>query len=338
MLYQLSYASPNSLPLHPFYRPCKPNRNTRSSARAECAAVVTLAHQQPPINAAKLLATSYLHVRIGSALATQRFAPGRSLFMLLRLRPIVFCLLALSTTCLLAQKSLNDDSIIKMAKAGLSDGVIIQAVDSQPGTFSTSADDLIRLKQAGVSNQVLAALLAKDTGTAATAPQASGLPPGVDEIGVYYKNKDGAWIEMAPEIINFKSGGFLKSLATDGIVKQDWNGHLNGRTAKLALAKPVEFLIYAPEGAVPEEYQLLKFRVNSKDREFRSTTGGVFHSSTGANRDKIPFTANRIAPHLYEFALPSDAMVGEYGILPPGAVSSINAASGGTIYTFKIQE
>lgn len=249
------------------------------------------------------------------------------------------CLLAFSVCFCIAQQALTDDSIIKMTKAGLDENIIVQTINSEPAKFSTSADDLIKLKQAGVSDRVLAAMLAKENPTAAPpASSTSALPPGVDEVGVYYKEKDGTWKEMDPEIINFKSGGFLKSLATQGIVKEDMNGHLKGASAKLALTKPTEFLIYAPPGVVADEYQLLKLRVNSNNREFRSTTGGVFHSSTGAKRDDVPFVANKIAPHLYEFSFPADGTIGEYGILPPGSVSTSNAASGGVLYTFKIIE
>lgn len=226
-----------------------------------------------------------------------------------------------------------------MTKAGLDENIIVQTINSQPAKFSTTADDLIKLKQAGVSDRVLAAMLSKENPTAsASASSTSALPPGVDEIGVYYKTKEGTWKEMDPEIINFKSGGFLKSFASQGIVKEDMNGHLKGATAKLVLTRPVEFLIYAPDGVVADEYQLLKLRVNSNNREFRSSTGGVFHTSTGAKRDDVPFVANKIAPHLYEFSVPADGAVGEYGILPPGSVSTSNAASGGVIYTFKILE
>lgn len=231
-----------------------------------------------------------------------------------------------------------------MTKAGLDNDLIVQSINSQPGRFATSADDLIQLKQAGVSDKVLAAMISKGTevtpsvAPATASPTSSSVPAGIDEIGVYYQDKQGRWTEMNPEIINFKSGGFLKSLATDGIVKGDWNGHLNGTTAKLTLSSPVRILLAAPEGTVAEEYQVLKLRVNSKDREFRSTTGGVFHASTGAKRDSVDFTATRIAPHIYEFTLPADQAVGEYGILPPGSVSSANAASGGKLYTFKLLE
>jgi hypothetical protein len=263
--------------------------------------------------------------------------------LLYRLCSAVFFFLLFSASFSSAQQSLTDDSIIKMTKAGLDNDLIVQSVNSQPGRFATSADDLIQLKQAGVSDKVLATMISKGTEVApsvapAIASPISSVPPGIDEIGVYYQDKQGRWTEMSPEIINFKSGGFLKSLATDGIVKGDWNGHLNGTTAKLTLSAPVKILLAAPEGTVAEEYQVLKLRVNSKDREFRSTTGGVFHASTGAKRDSIDFTAAKIAPHIYEFSLPAGQAVGEYGILPPGSVSSANAASGGKLYTFRLLE
>ena len=70
----------------------------------------------------------------------------------------------------------------------------------------------------------------------------------VNEIGVYYKDRTGKWIAIEPEIVHIKSGGWLKSTATHGIIKEDHNGHLNGRESKLALQCPIEILIYVPEG------------------------------------------------------------------------------------------
>jgi hypothetical protein len=129
---------------------------------------------------------------------------------------------------------------------------------------------------------------------AVAGPGGSTLPAGVDEIGVYYKNaKTGTWTEFQPEIVNYKSGGALKSTFSYGIVKQDKNGHVPGKSAAIALNHPIEILIYAPEGTAPNEYQLLKMRVNSDNREFRSETGGVFHSSSGAERDRQDFPPPR---------------------------------------------
>ena len=35
------------------------------------------------------------------------------------------------------------------------------------------------------------------------------------------------------------------------------------------LPRPIEFLIYTPDGVTASEYELIRFRLNSKDREFR---------------------------------------------------------------------
>lgn len=260
-------------------------------------------------------------------------------------RILLFSTLALIITAprLRAQQTLDNDAVIKMAKSGLSEDIIAQTIAASPGHYDTGVNALIALKQAGVSDKEISAMIAKNAGPTAASPIVAiaagpALPPGVDEIGVYYKDKSGSWTEFAPEIINFKSGGFLKSLASDGIVKPDMNGHVPGKTSQLALTRPISILIYAPDGTAPEEYQLLKLRVNSNNREFRSVTGGVFHSSTGAKRDDVAFKVNKIGSRLYEITIGSDYAPGEYGILPPGSVSTVNAASAGKIFTFHITE
>ena len=263
--------------------------------------------------------------------------------MILR-RWCIPCVLGLACSIAIAQQSLTNDAVTRMAKAGLSDDLIIQTINSQPSNFQTGANDLVALKQAGLSDRVIGAMLSPHLSSAGAIPTAAGSAPagaavdGVDEIGVYYKDRSGKWVQMLPEIINFKSGGFLKSVATNGIVKQDQNGHLDGETAKLQVSKPVEFLIYTPEGTAPNEYQLLKLRVSKNTREFRSSTGGVFHTSTGATRDAVEISPTKVAPRRYTFSLDAAAAPGEYGVLPPGAVATANAASGGKLYTFHVIE
>lgn len=252
-------------------------------------------------------------------------------------------LLALTALPCAAQTTMTNDSVIKMAKAGLSDDIIIQSINSNPGTYATATGDLVTLKEAGVSDKVVGAMIVKSTAPAtpavAAAPGVNPAVAGIDEVGVYYKTREGKWEAMRPEIVNYKSGGALKSFASNGIVKQDKNGHIEGESAQLALGKPQDFLFYVSEGTSPDEYLLLKLRPGGgHGREFRSQTGGVFHNSTGATRDDIAFTPTKIATRMYQITLPADAAKGEYGILPPGAVSSANAGSGGKIYTFKIIE
>jgi hypothetical protein len=147
----------------------------------------------------------------------------------------------------------------------------------------------------------------------------------------------GTWEELLPEVVNWKTGGVLKRMATVGIVKGDVNGRIPGPHSKTSVACPLEVLIYAPEGVAITEYQLLHLRENGDAREFRTVTGGVFHQSGGAIRDVLPFEGKKIASRTYKVTL-SQLSPGEYGFLPPGAVTSSSSASIGKMYTFRLIE
>jgi hypothetical protein len=157
----------------------------------------------------------------------------------------------------------------------------------------------------------------------------------VNEIGLYYKNARGVWVPMESEIVHIKSGGFLKSTLTHNIIKEDHNGVVTGTEAKLVLPRPIEFLIYTADGVTASEYELIRFRLNSKDREFRVLTGGIIHSTGGAQRDDVAIDPHKVAPRTWTFTLPTDTPGAEYGILPPGTG---NVTNGGKIYTFAIVE
>jgi hypothetical protein len=249
----------------------------------------------------------------------------------------------------IAQQSLNNDAVIKLVKAGLSDDLIVSTITASPGAYDTSANGLIALKAAGASDKVVTAIVLKASGgTAAPAaspaqapivPAASAIPPEVDSVGVYCKTNASTWQEVVAEVVNFKTGGALKSIASAGLIKGDMNGHIGGKNSRLALKTPAEFIIYVPEGRSPGEYQLLRLHVNSDNREFRSVTGGVVHVTGGAIRDDVNFTPKKIAPRIYQITLGADIGRGEFGFLPPlDVVSQKNIASSGKIYTFSIVE
>jgi len=237
-------------------------------------------------------------------------------------------------------KQVDNDTILRMVKAGLDDKIILQTINLQPGHYDVTPDDLIALKSAGVSQQVIAAMQAHGTGldirahhtpTGEITPESLGL----DDPGVYYKTKQGDWMRLKVERVAIKSGGTVKSLLTHGIISRDMNGHIDGAKSPLVLPTGVEILIYAPVGTEATEYDFLRFREHSDNREFRTLTGGVFHSESGADRDEIEFTPKRIAPQLYTFTVPIDIEKGEYGVLPP---ASAGMQGTGKIFTFSIPE
>lgn len=64
-------------------------------------------------------------------------------------------------TALAAQQALNNENVIKLVKAGLSDDVIITTINASQGSYDTSTDGLVALKGAGVSDKVIAAIIVK---------------------------------------------------------------------------------------------------------------------------------------------------------------------------------
>jgi hypothetical protein len=240
---------------------------------------------------------------------------------------------------MLAQQPLTNDSVLKLVKANMGDDLIVNMINTQPSTFSLTADDLIALKAAGASDKVISAMVTKGSaaapaGLTTSVPSAAG---PVHELGVYYKKAD-AWQDLEPEVINFKTGGVLKSMATDGLIKGDVNGNIKGAHSKTQITTPVEILIYAQEGVAATEYQLLLLREEKDSREFRTVTGGVFHRSGGASRDAIEFEAKKIAPRTYSLAL-SKLKPGEYGLMPPSSGDATGSTGRlGKLYTFHVIE
>lgn len=253
---------------------------------------------------------------------------------------------ALSLGIVSGQDVLDNAAILKLVKSGLSEGLVVNMVQNQPGKYSLGADDIVKLKEAGVSDKVLAAMIEKNSGGGAAkpGPAAGGAPPPATngdlpaniDIGVYYK-KGGKWEEMLPEVVNWKTGGVLKHIASAGVVKGDVNGNINGKNSRNSLTSPVELLIYSPEGVAITEYQLIHLHENADNREFRTVTGGVMHESGGATRDLIPFEGSKVASRTYKVVLPKLG-AGEYGFLPPEAVSLSKGASIGKMYTFRLVE
>ncbi len=253
---------------------------------------------------------------------------------------VVVVLLSLFATAI-AQETLNNEAVVKMVKAGLGEDLIVNMINSQPGTYRTSTNDVIALKNQGVSDKVISAMVKRKDGGAVAAPTSSATLPAASvyptEIGVYYK-KDSKWLELQPEVVNWKTGGIFKSIASAGIVKGDINGHIVGKQSRTKLGSPLEILIYAPEGVAITEYQFLRLRENKSNREFRTVTGGVLHAKSGATRDLQEFEGQKVASRTFLISL-STLAVGEYGFLPPGAfVSSSAGSSLGKIYSFSIPE
>ncbi len=72
--------------------------------------------------------------------------------------------LAPFVTCglLYCQATLDNETILKLVKAGIGEDTIVGMVNQQPGKYTLSADDMIALKNAGVSDKVIAAMVVRN--------------------------------------------------------------------------------------------------------------------------------------------------------------------------------
>jgi hypothetical protein len=266
-------------------------------------------------------------------------------FVLLLLCPVLF-----------AQQALNNESVVKLVKAGLSEDLIVTTINSSSGTYDTSANGLIALKKAGAGDKVIAAIVIKASGSAASAPVTpapavsatpptpdvvlahGALPDGVDSVGIYYLDNSGShWQEVPAEVVNFKSEGALKHYASAGLLKGEKTGLVGGNHSPLTLKLPSKFVLYVSEGRAPGEYQLIRLHENADSREFRAANGGIVHDDGGALRDVMEYTPKKIAPHVYLVEMNEDYDKGEYGFLPPSDLPlGSNIPTATKIYSFSL--
>jgi hypothetical protein len=318
------------------------------------------------------------------------------------------------------QQTLNNETVLKQAHAGLSDDQLINTIKASPGNYDISMYALDVLRKAGISENVIAAIVEKasgfraitkpgskaagskgapagskgatarntgppaggtessagngsggagepsiapaltpatdaghsiaaaptpvtaagDSSAAAPSPPTgpNGLPIGINDVGVYYKDRNGAWVQMLPEIVNFESTERLRNIASAGIMKGDLEGRIEGTRGRVDATLPAVFAVYLPETVEITEYVLLELHPTSNARTFLSAEGGALHTHAGAHRDEIDFQPEKLAPRLYQITLPSIEGKGEYGLLAPGIRSTSNKETSARIYTVSVAE
>jgi hypothetical protein len=317
------------------------------------------------------------------------------------------------------QQTLDNDAVMKLAKAGQSDDQIIATIKSSPGKYDISMYALDVMRKVGISEKVLEAIVRKESGigpnifagtrpparkttgaagkaapvspaapsresepssdqrsgtasavtpvrAAAPSPETklradngsgaagsvatasipapfpptgpNGLPVGINDAGVYLRDKNGAWVAMLPETVNFQSAAKIENIATAGILKSDLNGRIEGAHAQVNATLPLVFAIYLPQTFDITDYLLYELHPTANARTFLSAEGGLLHTKPGAHQDQIEFQPEKLAPRLYQITLPAIEGRGEYGLLAPGTKVTSTKEATGTIYTVSVTE
>ncbi len=100
---------------------------------------------------------------------------------------------------LIAQQALNNDGVLKLIKAGLSEDLVLTTINANPGQYDTSAEALVALKDGGASEKIIGAILNKaaapkpDAATPVLEPRPSVQSGGTGTIHIYrYKQFQGS--------------------------------------------------------------------------------------------------------------------------------------------------
>jgi hypothetical protein len=271
---------------------------------------------------------------------------------------------------LFAQQSLNNDSVIKLVKAGLSDDLIVTTINGSAGTYDTSANGLIALKKAGASDKVVSAIVLKGAGLSSTAPgtgaTASTAAPGTNpddpavahEAGIYIYNDSapaGSKMTMLePNVYTQgKTGGVFTSAMTYGVAKIKMKAVLRGARANARVSdpQPVFYFYFEETGAglshatgifggtsTPNEYTLLRFDVKSGTRETVIGQANAFGASGGTDDKAVTnFTYTKLRPGVYKVMLNAALQPGEYGFISSGgsaAIGPMGSTSNSRVFDF----
>jgi hypothetical protein len=251
-------------------------------------------------------------------------------------------LILLSMSCaLLAQEPMNNDGVIKLVKSGMTEDLIINVIQQQPGMYSMSANDLVALKEASVSEKIISAMLAKGRGEPA-APTVGGAPAGSAKLlapsgrasisgpGVFYK-KGNEYFELLTEDVDWKTSGAMKNIVSAGIVKKDLNGTLAGPSSRNFLTNPTEIVLSPPGGMTVNAYILLPMKLNKGLREFNV---GPVNQKSGVAKGAIAFGVEKIGENVFRMVFPTPLGPGEYGIL--SATPSESSTGTSKMYTFRV--
>jgi hypothetical protein len=236
-----------------------------------------------------------------------------------------------------AEVVLTNDQVIDMVKAGVSESLIISQIRNSKTDFDLSTPELIRLSKAGVSEKVIAAMRnpqgsveeASEEASPAPSSKSAGIP---SEVGVYVK-KGGRLVEVEPEVVNMRTGGYFKAVATAGIKGPQVKGFVNGPSSSLQVSSSIEFIIRCSEGTSAAEYQLVRMDEKKDRREFQVAKVTTIRTTTGVGKNGVSFTPNKIGRGTYSIKL-TGLSIGQYGFLQPGL--SVSNGSTGKVYTFTV--
>ncbi|MGA2435006.1 MAG: hypothetical protein ABSG25_06935 [Bryobacteraceae bacterium] len=269
--------------------------------------------------------------------------------------------------------ALHNDDIIKMAKYGFGDAIIVAKIRDSNCQFDTSIDALIRLKQSNVSDAVVQLMVASGSGGSGPATAQASIPnppmtgsslastgdpndplvPHDSGIYLFTKDRDGKPQMIVLERAAYqgaKTGGMFTSALTYGVAKVKTKAVIPGPRASIRVADPAPvFYFYFEDKAAglgksyfgitnlssPNQFALLKLEVKKNNRETIISESNAFGASSGSDaKSMITFKSDRIRSGLYKVTVDS-LQPGEYCFLASSAaIGAYGAGAAGAADIF----
>lgn len=272
----------------------------------------------------------------------------------------VFFLICCSS--LPSQQVLNNDAIVKLVKAGLSDDLIVSTINASPGTYDTSADGLIALKQAGVCDKVVAAIVTKALAPAATPGAARAAttddpndPNSHHDPGVYLMT---AGANGKPSMVfidragaaSVRTANVVGAAFSYGISKAKLKAEIPGPHATVRTNEPRPiFYIYFPSSEIvgglggnniitsPTQFSLVHLE-GKKDRRETAVAKVGFASAHAGVDEKMQslFTSERLRNGVYKVTPNNSLESGEYAFIATSGTAKTVANETVVIYDFGV--
>ena len=232
---------------------------------------------------------------------------------------LLLVLLALAITAGNAQtKSLTNDDIVQMTKAGFDEQTVVKAITTNKPDFDTSAQGLLVLKNAGVTKPVLDAILDRErnnagatasSGNAETAPEpVPGLPR---EPGTYYKGASG-WVQLqnAPSPDTKTKGLIMANIVPTSSMKTVYI--YRGREGSIEVPEHMPtFYVRGDVAKLGQDVDIVQLEVKKHTREIRGASMSMFGSKNAPQHASDTVTSH-LSEHVLKIMPKSNLKNGEY--------------------------
>lgn len=225
---------------------------------------------------------------------------------------------------------LSVEDVIKLAKAGISDDVIVAQIKKRPQPFDLTTDQLLQLKASNVSDRVIDEMVGtnaapsppvRSNAVAPTEPHQPVVPTDIQSLsdGFYYRDSQG-WKALEPISM---SGGGLKhagKMLVPGLTPQMvWTFRGTSAPVQVREMRPTFCIKELPSlsgiaGRTGRDVVIVRFDKKADHRELQTTNGGnMFTFKSGLSKDRTPdVTTKEVSDGVFIVTPNEDLKPGEY--------------------------